>query len=193
MRLVDLTACAKVLVRGEPEAVAAMLAVPRYGGALRDAGGRLVVATVPEQWMIIGEPGAAEPILSALANRGEEARLTPLDLTHAWVLFRLIGAQSASLLSKLCAIDLSDRSMPNGAAFRSSVAKLVADVVRDDVALRGERAIEAAASDSDSALAPQRSYLIQCDRPAGRYLFDTLLDAGNEFGIDVDGFAHGDP
>jgi hypothetical protein len=27
-----------------------------------------------------------------------------------------------------------------------------------------------------------------CERSAGQYLFDTLLDAGQEFGIDIEGF-----
>ena len=57
-----------------------------------------------------------------------------------------------------------------GAAFRSSVAKLVTDVVRDD-----EGGV--------------RSYLLHCERFSGQYLFDALLDAGNEFGIEIGGFA----
>jgi hypothetical protein len=28
-----------------------------------------------------------------------------------------------------------------------------------------------------------------CERSAGQYLFDALLDAGQEFGIDIEGFA----
>nr|MBA3490470.1 hypothetical protein [Rubrobacteraceae bacterium]MDQ3437616.1 hypothetical protein [Actinomycetota bacterium] len=68
-----------------------------------------------------------------------------------------------------CAIDLADDVTPDGAAFRSSVAKLVTDVVRDDIG--GER-----------------SYMLHCERSSGQYLFDALIDAGDEFGIEVDGF-----
>jgi hypothetical protein len=46
---------------------------------------------------------------------------------------------------------------------------LVTDVIRDDLA--------------DST----RSYLIHCERSSGQHLFDCILDAGIEFGIDVDG------
>ena len=67
------------------------------------------------------------------------------------------------------AIDFADRVTPNGAAFRSFVAKLVTDVVRDD---------------RDGEL----SYLLHCERSSGQYLFDALIDAGDEFGIEVDGF-----
>jgi glycine cleavage system aminomethyltransferase T len=33
-----------------------------------------------------------------------------------------------------------------------------------------------------------RSYLLHCERASGQYLFDALMDAGDEFGIGVDGF-----
>ena len=56
-------------------------------------------------------------------------------------------------------------------AFRSSVAKIVTDVVRDDV---------------DGA----PSYLLHCERSSGQYLFDVLVDAGDEFGLEVAGFVN---
>jgi sarcosine oxidase gamma subunit len=83
---------------------------------------------------------------------------------------RITGARTPDLLAKVCGIDLSERVTPDGAAFRSSVAKLVTDVVRDD-------------------LGGERSYLLHCERSSGQYLFDALLDAGDEFGIEVEGFA----
>jgi len=30
--------------------------------------------------------------------------------------------------------------------------------------------------------------VIHCERSSGQYLFDALIDAANEFGIEVDGF-----
>jgi heterotetrameric sarcosine oxidase gamma subunit len=91
-----------------------------------------------------------------------------IDVTHGRALVRLTGADAARLLSKVCAINFADAVTPNGSAFRSSVAKVATDIIRDDV---GE----------------QRSYLLHCERSSGQYLFDALLDAGVEFGIDVDG------
>src|SRR6266496_2998845 len=55
----------------------------------------------------------------------------------------------------------------DGAAFRSSVASLATDVIRDDLATR--------------------SYLLHCERSSGQYLFDMLLRSGAEFGIEIDG------
>jgi len=88
-----------------------------------------------------------------------------VDVAHGRALIRLTGPRAASVLAKLCAIDLAELVTPNGAAFRSSVAKLVTDVVRDD---------------RDGT----PSYLLHCERSSGQYLFDALLDAGAEFGIE---------
>lgn len=55
---------------------------------------------------------------------------------------------------------------PDGAAVSGSVAKVICDIVRDDVG--GEP-----------------SCLIACDRSYGPYLFDVILDAGQEFDIAV--------
>jgi heterotetrameric sarcosine oxidase gamma subunit len=90
-------------------------------------------------------------------------------MTHGSVVLRLSGADAHRVLEKLCAIDLSDRSTPNGSCFRSSVARLRCTVVRDD-------------------LGQERSYLIESDRSSGQYLFDAVLDAGAEFAIEVDGY-----
>jgi heterotetrameric sarcosine oxidase gamma subunit len=92
-----------------------------------------------------------------------------VDLTHGRALVRLRGAASPDLLTKVCAVDLTDGATPDGAAFRSSVASLVTDVVRDDTG-------------------PTRSYLLHCERSSGQFLADSLLDAGAEFGIGVDQF-----
>jgi sarcosine oxidase gamma subunit len=81
---------------------------------------------------------------------------------------RLCGARSADLLAKVCGIDLADDVVPDGAAFRTSVAKLITDVVRDDV--------------NDDA-GRVRSYLLHCERSSGQYLADALLDAGAEFTV----------
>ncbi len=54
------------------------------------------------------------------------------------------------------------------------VRDVATDVIRDDV-----RSLDAT----------ERSYLLHCERSSGQYLFDAVLDAGREFGIQVDGFS----
>ncbi len=73
------------------------------------------------------------------------------------------------MLAKVCGIDSGDGITPDGAAFRTAVAALATDVIRDDNG--GER-----------------SYLLHCERSSGGYLFGELLAAGSEFGIEIDGF-----
>ena len=58
------------------------------------------------------------------------------------------------------------------------MARIVISLIREDVAAMGKR--------------PLPSYLILCDRSAGQYLFNIFLDAGQEFEIDIHGFAHDD-
>jgi heterotetrameric sarcosine oxidase gamma subunit len=99
----------------------------------------------------------------------DEGLVSVFDATHGRAIMRITGAKAPDLLAKVCAIDLADEVTPNGAAFRSSVAKLVTDVVREDSG-------------------GSRSYLLHCERSSGQYLFDALIDAGHEFGIEVDGF-----
>lgn len=145
----------------------------------RDGSGVLVAGVGPEEWLMIGSPGGSLPSAITKTNDGATPS-TVVDLTHARALIRIVGADSARVLSKLCGINFSDTTTPNDTALRTSVARLVTEIIRND------RAEPFAAATDPGELV--RSYLIMCERSAGQYLFDTLLDAGQEFGIDVEGF-----
>jgi sarcosine oxidase gamma subunit len=73
------------------------------------------------------------------------------------------------LLARLCPADLHDDMAPDGTAFRTAVAGLATDLIRDDQA-------------------GSMSYLLHCERSSGQYLFDALVAAGESFGIEVSGF-----
>lgn len=168
LRLVDLTPLSTVLVRAAPDgAVASRLGVP-LGSARRDEHATLVVGSGPGEWLLIAAPGRAAEVARRI-DPTDDRLVTVQDFTHGRVLVQLTGAAAADALSKLCAVDLGDRATPDGTAFRSAVARVVTDVVREDV---------------DGT----RSYLLHCERSVGQYLFDVLLDAGREFGVEPDGF-----
>ncbi len=169
LRLRDESPLAKVLVRASPGGRVAARLGTRFGEARRDPAQTLVVGSGPGEWLLLGAIGTAGEI-AARVDSEDDHLVSVVDLTHGRALLRLWGAQSARLLAKVCAIDLADRATPNGAAFRSSVAELTTDVIRDDV---------------DDEL----SYLLHCERSSGQYLHDALMDAGREFGIGRDGFA----
>lgn len=173
--ITDLTPLAKVAVRAPVDgAMQRALGVP-FGRAARGSepalDAALIIGSGPGEWLVLAPTGTAPEVRSRLAAMSAATGefVSIVDLTHGRALVRLRGAASADLLAKVCAVDLTDAATPNGGAFRSSVAQLVTDVVRDDTS-------------------NQRSYLLHCERSSGQYLYDALLDAGAEFGIDVDGF-----
>ncbi len=169
LRIMDCTPLAKVLVRASPDGeVARTLGVP-FGRAARDEHGTLAVGAGPGEWLLLAPPGASAVVVGRVEEVTDEGLVSVFDATHGQALTRITGARAADLLTKVCGVDLSDEVTPDGAAFRSSVAKLVTDVVRDD--RDGER-----------------SYLLQCERSSGQYLFEALIDAGEEFGIEIEGF-----
>jgi len=172
LTLTDCTPLAKVQLRAPVDGeVATSLGVP-FGRAARDPDGTLVVGSGPGEWLLLAAPGRAgslEPMLEKAAAQAPSESVTWVDLTHGRALIRLCGSSAASVLAKLCGIDLSDGITPDGAAFRTSVAALATDVIRDDAG-------------------GTRSYLLHCERSSGQYLFDALLTAGAEFAIEIDGF-----
>ncbi|HVB78409.1 MAG TPA: hypothetical protein VNE82_00515 [Candidatus Binataceae bacterium] len=183
LRLIDCTPCRKILIRANTEsAVARMLGVSR-DRASRDDSGRLIAEIGHEEWLMVGPPGSSIPAhLTASVDGGPEL-VTIVDVTHARALVRIVGTDSAKVMSKLCGIDFSDKASPDNTALRASMAGLVVEIVRSDLA---NRARDAAGPDPTS-----RSYLVLCERSAGQYLFNVLLDAGEEYGVDIEGFGIG--
>jgi heterotetrameric sarcosine oxidase gamma subunit len=183
LRLIDCTPCRKTLICTNTESAAAHVLGVSRGRAIRDDSGRLVAGIVHEEWLVIGSPGLSLPShLTASADGGPEL-VTIVDVTHARALIRIVGRESAKVMSKLCAIDFGDRTSPDNTALRTSMAGLAVEIVRSDVA-----------NSSHGAAPPNamlRSYLVLCERSAGQYLFNILLDAGQEFGVDVEGFGIG--
>ncbi len=175
----DLTPLAKVILKASPQGAAADNVGVPFGRASRQTlclddrdVSVLVVGSGPGEWLVLAPPGTQGGVLDHLASVAATTTtelVTLVDLTHGRALLRLTGVRSADVLAKETAVDLSDPVCPDGAALRTAVAGLATDVVRDD-------------------RAGVTSYLVHCERSSGQYLFDSLLDAGAEFGIDIDGF-----
>lgn len=170
LRLSDASPLAKVSVRADADGALAAAFGVRFRGSRRQDG-VLVIGSGPGEWLLVGGVGAARQIAEKVRGRAENEFVTAVDVTHGRALMRLTGRDAAPALSKVCAVDLSDAATPEGAAFRTSVAKLATDVVRDDA----------------GGGTGEPSYLLHCERSSGQYLFDCLLDAGRELGIEPDG------
>ena len=169
--LSDESPLAKVLVKGPVTGGLGGVLGTSFGRAARTAiGGEtvLVVGSGPGEWLVVGRPGTASATVAAIeqAVGGRPEFVSVIDLTHERALVRLTGPRVASVLEKVCAIDLSGTVVPDGEAFRSSVATVVTDVVRDD-------------------RAGTPSFLLHCERSTGGFLAEALLDAGEEYGIET--------
>ena len=169
LRLADLSPLAKVHVRaGEDGPFADMIGVA-FLHAARNRQDVLVTGSGPGEWTLFGSIGAAADIMTGIADIEVDERVTVVDLTHGRALVRLTGHASRELLAQLCAIDLGDRVTPNGSCLRTSVARVVTDIVRDD---RGE----------------EPSYLLHCERSSGAYLASQLTEVGELHELEIEGF-----
>ena len=165
----DRSTLSKVQVRAAatPEVIAAI--GTRFGRAVWRED-RLVVGSGPDEWLVLGAPGAAAEIaeqLRATAGAADPRDVNVMDLTHGRALIRVSGPETMSLMQRLTAVDLDERLVPDGSALRSSLAKVVTDIIRDD---------------QDGS----PSFLLHCERSSGRYLQESLLAAGLDLGAVAD-------
>lgn len=116
-------------------------------GTTKGSGESLVWSVSPGEWTVCGD-------------RPAEA----VDLRHVRAAFRLTGADAATVVNRVCSLDLSDGMFPSGAAARTLFAGVATEIVRDDVGARP-------------------SYLILPSRSFERYILEVVLDAGAEFGV----------
>lgn len=166
LTLTDASATTKWLVRAGADGPTADRLGVRFGSSQVAPGGALVLGSRPGEWIVLGTPGEVAAAVADLDGLGEQEFMTALDWTHSRAMFRVTGADAARMLEKVCGIDWSDHMTPDGAVLSASVALTTCDLARNDV---------------DGT----PSYSVFCDRSFGQYLFDALIDAGNEFGLKV--------
>ena len=164
--LADASATVKWLVRASAEGAAAERLGAPFGSSRTAAGGALVLGSRPGEWVVLGMADTVAEAVEGLDGLDSSDFVTALDWTHGRALFRVTGPSAPRMLEKVCSLDWSDPMMPDGAVASASVAKVTCDIARNDV---------------DAA----PSYLVFCDRSFGQYLFDALIDAGDEFGLVV--------
>ena len=160
LTLQDASSVTKTIVRAGPGTNARHQLSVAFG-ASRTADGVLIIGQRPDEWILMGPADASRALVDGLDRSGH---VSVIDGTHSRALFRLTGAGAASVLEKLCSLDWHDRMTPDRAAVSAPVAQVTCDIVRDD-------------------LEGTPSYLISCDRSYGQYLFEVILDAGQEFGM----------
>ena len=167
LMLADASATTKWLVRASATGAAAKRLGAPFGSS-RDRGGRRPWCWVPDRGSGSCWARRTRWPRRSRASTGSDSSdfVTALDWTHGRALFRVTGYSAPRMLEKVCSLDWSDPMTPDGAVASASVAKVTCDIARNDV---------------DGT----PSYLVFCDRSFGQYLFDALIDAGDESGLVV--------
>ena len=98
------------------------------------------------------------------ASAASEQFVTVTDITHGRAEIRVIGPNSQALLSKVCGLDFHPSRFLNEAAKQSSLAKTTQLIIRRDI---GELS----------------AFSIIGSQSLGPYVWDTLMEAGREFGL----------
>ena len=166
LTLCDASAITKWIVRASTDGAVANALGVAFGSSNVAPSGALILGSRPGEWMVLGTQQQVSAVVADLDTSASGEFVSSLDGTHCRAMFRLTGAVATSCLEKVCGIDWSDHMTPNGAVTSASVALVTCDLARNDQA-------------------DTPSYLIFCDRSLGQYLFDALIDAGNEFSLQV--------
>ena len=164
--LSDSSATVKWLVRAATGGAAANRMDVPFGASQTTAGGAAVLGSRPGEWIVLGAADTVAEVVAGLDGLDATEFVTGLDWTHGRALFRVTGPDAPRMLEKVCSLDWCDAMMPDGAVGSASMAKVTCDIARNDAG-------------------GTPSYLILCDRSYGQYLFDALIDAGDEFGLSV--------
>ena len=165
----DLTGAQVTLIQGDAGDILAkhFPAIPAKVGELVVVGQGLLARLTPTEFYLFGRSPAAR-LLSAtqlddgFKQAGRFAHAT--DFTHGKAILKLAGSASAEALSKICGLDFHDSVFPNMQVKQSSAAKIKTLIAR---------------CDEDNI----PTYYLHIDRSLGQYFFETLWDAGQEFGI----------
>ena len=118
------------------------------------------------------QPDTVREIVADLVKmgNGREDLITITDVTHGHAELWLVGPKSAELLSRLCGLDFHESQFPDGTAKQGSVAKTAQLIIRRDCA-------------------QLPAYAIIGARSFGTYLWQTILEAGADLGLEPMGQA----
>lgn len=128
---------------------------------------RLLVAKLTaDELLILTPPGAEQKTSASLEAEiaSQNTFVSIINQTSELVGLSVAGPKSTRVLRKLCPLDFNDTDFSHLHVAQSSFAKTRATIIRRD---QGEIP----------------AFELFADRSYGGYLWDTILDAGQEFGI----------
>ena len=163
--LVDETPNGKLLLEGDHVELVVMEAFDL--GSLKINEGRGGIYRLRNDLFFISTPPGREVRTQRKLTttlKASEQFVTVTDITHGRAEIRVVGPDSQELLSKVCGLDFHPSAFPNETAKQSSLAKTTQLIIRYDI---GE-------SPAFSIIGVQS---------LGAYIWDTMMEAGREFGI----------
>jgi sarcosine oxidase subunit alpha len=126
----------------------------------------LVARLTRDEFLILTPPGAEQGIANSLEAEiaSQNSFVSVIDQTSGLVGLLISGPESIGLMRKLCALDFNPTDFPDLHVAQSSFAKVRTTTIRHD----------------QNSLP---TFELYADCSYGEYLWDTILDAGMEFGI----------
>lgn len=191
LRLVDCSSITKFEVQADPTGILAGQLAVAVGHVELFEAGILGACPAPGEWHLF-VPGPTDGLVRLLEGAAREELVSVVDVTHGRALLRLSGAAAPQTLSLLCGLDLAGSAFPSGRVTIAPVGGTRTLVLRDDLfaeEFHGDAADGAARSGNGAVDdGDVTSYLLCCDRSAGRWLAGRLLWAGGPEGIEEEGY-----
>jgi sarcosine oxidase gamma subunit len=180
LRLSDCCPEAKLVVQADPAGPFAAEIGVEVGRAELFDDGLVVVSVAPGEWIALTS-GDGTTLAGKLEALVPVERVSAVDLTHGLALFRLTGDAAATTVTALGGPALRSATFTDGSATAMALAGARVVIVRDDL-------VEAAdeAQGTEERLVP--SYLVLCDRSQGDHVHESLLLAGERYGIETEGY-----
>ncbi len=147
--------------------VGRIVRVPAQALDLDAPAGGLLCSLARNHARLISPPGTASAIQarveSVTRQTDASACIHLTDVTSNFTTVQIAGPHSGDVLRKLTALDLRPAQFPDLSCAQGSLAGIHGAVIRADIQAH-------------------LAYQVYCGREFGEYLWDALLDAGQEFG-----------
>lgn len=174
--LIDISARGKLRIRGRN---ANMVVAAAFGSApvkpgnvvahkSRDLSAALLAS---DELLVLTSPGAEDQIAASLAVEIEAqgSFVSVFNQTSGLAGLLICGPQSTAVMEKLCALPFNLKDFPNLFVAQSSFAKVRTAIIRRD-------------------RMDLPAYELYVDRSFSTYLWNVILDAGREFGVQPAGW-----
>lgn len=169
--LADISAQGKLILKGTDAGaiVFACLgeAPTKPGDVIEIKSNHVVVAELTHgEFLMLTPPGAEKEIANTLKaeSASQGSFVSIVDQTSGLVGLSISGPRSTSVMKKLCAILFNAKDFPDLCVAQSSFANVRTTIIRHD-----------------QGVTP--TFALFADRSYGVYLWDTIQDAGREFGM----------